>query len=84
MFKWLKNKKSSNKYANGGHIFIMQAGQKYVDKEWGDTIIQIKAINKAGTHCRYVFLQIDGKTVPESCLHSLSIESILENYELFN
>lgn len=58
----------------------INVGDKMIDNEWGDTIIEIVAINKTGRRIRYKFLKIDGKTMLAGSLHENSYSFFVEHY----
>ena len=52
----------------------------YTDRDWGNDIIQIIAINKDKTKVKYIFLQIDNAPITYTIERSLEVESFFDNY----
>lgn len=61
----------------------VKVGQLYIDKDWEDSIIRIKAINSNRSRIRYVFLQVKGKKIASSITWDISVESLHYIYKLY-
>jgi hypothetical protein len=63
-------------------VFIsLKIGDKLVDKVWGDTEIEILAISKDGSQCRYRFTKIDGKLNLLNNVYSNAKITLMSCYE---
>lgn len=68
---WRKKKKS-----------IVNVGQKWVDRHWGDTVIIITAVSPDGIEAKYTFSKVDGTEYCGNYTATNKIETILNGYKL--
>lgn len=41
----------------------IKVGDKFIDNEWGDTVVEITKISLSGKEVKYKFLEIDGRAI---------------------
>ena len=83
---WFKKKKSPEITKSILPKIII--GQKWVDRTWGDTIIEITAISLDGREVRYKHLQIEGQPnihpgIPVG-IYNTSRNFLFSNYKLID
>jgi hypothetical protein len=62
----------------------LKIGDKLVDKEWGDSIIEIVQINSSKTQVRYKYLKLNGNQIKDGMIHSNSVSFINDYYTKIN
>ena len=60
---------------------LLKVGDKFIDKDWRDTTLEITAISKNLKKARFKYLLINGKHIPYPSIYDLDISTILR---LFN
>ena len=58
----------------------IKVGDRFVDKDWGDTVIEIVKINAKNNKCRYKFITIYGKSINSSSVFCMAKWYLLEKY----
>jgi hypothetical protein len=62
----------------------IKIGDRFVDKIWGDTVIEIVAISLNKKELRYKFLKTNGNSTPFSTICSIAKWFVLEKYTKIN
>ena len=62
----------------------LKVGDRLVDKEWGDTIIEIVQVNADKTKVRYKYLKLNGQEHKFGMLRENSVSFINDYYTKIN
>ena len=56
-------------------------GDKFIDKDWGETEIEIVQLHQTKKLVRYKFIKIDNKPTPDSSIHDTPEWLIRSDYK---